>query len=267
MFTKHPDNMRMEPTPERVYSICRLISQEAMSKESLRELVSLGKSVSSSSSASIINYSLDVAEKDLGIVQLKDGKYSIAADPRCLQSPKSFRQYVVSKAFSDYQSTFLMFSKWYISKNEQIFSLGNWEVLSKTSEREVAQLSGIDENAALGWRFWAAFLGLGYLNDTTLIPNMKTRIQDTLETSFSQRFNFNEQILARDFIGWISRLLPECEFDTELPLAFSSGIRTLNELGLVHLELKPDMDKLSLYKVDGNVNEFSHISVMKEVLE
>ena len=85
MFTKHPDNMRMEPTPERVYSICRLISQEATSKENLRELVSLGKSESSSSSASIINYSLDVAEKDLGIIQLKDGKYSIVADPKCLQ--------------------------------------------------------------------------------------------------------------------------------------------------------------------------------------
>ena len=267
MFTKHPDNMRMEPTPERVYSICRLVHQEAMSKENLRELVSLGKSESSSSSASIINYALDVAEKDLGIIQLKDGKYSLAADSKFLQSPKSFRQYVASKAFLDPQSTFLMFTKWYIAKNEKVFSLGNWEVLSKTSEREVAQLNGIDENAALGWRFWAAFLGLGYLNDTTLIPNMKTRIQDILETSFSQRFQFDEQIRAMDFISWISKLLPECNFEGELPLAFSSGIRTLNDLGLVHLELKKDTDKLSLYKVDGNINEFSHISVMREVLE
>lgn len=89
MFTKHPDNMRMEPTPERVYSICRLISQNSISKDDLKELVSLGKSNTSSSSSSIINYSLDVAEKDLDVIRLKDGKYSIVVDPVILNSPQS----------------------------------------------------------------------------------------------------------------------------------------------------------------------------------
>ena len=267
MFTKHPDNMRMEPTPERVYSICRLISQNSISKDDLKELVSLGKSNTSSSSSSIINYSLDVAEKDLDVIRLKDGKYSIVVDPVILNSPQSFRQYVAKKAFSDEDSTFFMFSRWYISKNEEVFALGSWEVQSKTAEREISKLKGIDENAALGWRFWAAFLGLGYLNETTLIPNMKTRIQDVLASSFSKQLNFNEPVRAMDFINWADSLFPECDLKNRLPLAFSAGLRTLSELGLIAFDLKKDTDKISLYKVEGEINEFSHITVAKEVQE
>lgn len=267
MFTKHPDNMRMEPTPERVYSICRLICQNSISKDDLKELVSLGKSSISSSSSSTINYSLDVAEKDLDIIRLKDGKYSIAVDPAILNSPQSFRQYVAKKAFSDEDSTFFLFSRWYISKNEDVFALGNWEVQSKVAEREISKLRGIDGNAALGWRFWAAYLGLGYLNETTLIPNMKTRIQDVLATSFNKQFGFSEPVRAMDFISWADPLFPECGLKIGLPLGFSAGLRTLSELGLVTLDIKKDTDKISLYKVESEINEFSHITVAKEVQE
>ena len=58
----------------------------------------------------------------------------------------------------------------------------------------------MNENAVLGWRFWAAFLGLGYLSGTMIIPNMKIRVQDVLATNFSKKFKFNEAIQAYDFI-------------------------------------------------------------------
>lgn len=267
MFTKHPDSMRMEPTPERVFSISRLISQRTVSKDELKELVSVGKSNTSSSSSSIINYSLDVAEKDLELIRLIDGKYILVVDPAILSTPRSFRQYVSNKAFSDESSTFYMFSRWYISKNEDVFSLGSWEVQAKTAEREVPKLKGLDENAALGWRFWAAFLGLGYLNETTLIPNMKNRIQDVLSSSLEKQFAFGEPIRAVDFLGWADTLFPECDFTSGLSLGFSAGLRTLNELGLVSFDLKKDTDKISLYKVESEINEFSHITVAKEVQE
>ena len=96
---------------------------------------------------------------------------------------------------------------------------------------------------------------------------MKTRIQDILASSFNKQFGFSEPVRSMDFINWADPLFPECGLKNGLPLAFSAGLRTLSELGLVALDLKKDTDKTSLYKVEGEINEFSHITVAKEVQE
>ena len=52
----------------------------------------------------------------------------------------------------------------------------------------------------------------------------------------------------------------------KLPLAFSAGLRTLHELGLIKLETWRDSNRVFLYSVDGDpINDFSHITVRKEV--
>ena len=127
-------------------------------------------------------------------------------------------------------------------------------------------MKNLGENTALGWRFWAAFLGLGYLSGTMLIPNMKLRIQDILATSFSDRFQYGEAILAKDFIQWLTTRLPEADLRDRLPLAVSAGLRTLHELGLIKLESWRDSVRVPLYRIDGDpINEFSHITVYEEV--
>ena len=115
--------------------------------------------------------------------------------------------------------------------------------------------------------FWAAFLGLGYLSGTILIPNMKTRIQDVLSTEFSAQFVFDQPIRAEEFLSWIASRIPEVDYRRDnLPLAFSAGLRTLNALGLIELQVQRDTDVIRLYYVDGDPNNaFSHI-VVREVV-
>jgi len=262
MFTTHPDNMRMEPTPERVFSVCRLVSQKSLTKDELRDALTLGEAKSNN----IINYAIDVAEKDLKIIQSKDDKLTLLQNKDILASPVSFRRYVNANAFSLKTSTFHIFTRWVISQNERAFSIDKWEVLAKTAEKEVEALSGLDENAALGWRFWASFLGIGYLNETNFLPNMNIRIHDILATEFSKSFKYSEPIRAKDFISWISLRITEVNFEGNLPLAFSSGLRTLHDLGLIVLESRLDTERISLFYVDGDpINEFSHITITEEV--
>ena len=59
------------------------------------------------------------------------------------------------------------------------------------------ELAALNENAVLGWRFWAAFLGLGYLSGTMIIPNMKLRLEDILATTYTENSNIMRLFLPR----------------------------------------------------------------------
>lgn len=265
MFQSNPDNMRMEPTPERVLSVCRLVAHQDITREEVYTAMTLG--AKDDKGVAQIRSSIGVALEELHLIETKDNKLTLAVDPNVIETADSFRRYVSSVAFSKKDTTFYLFTKWLISQNEKIFSLRTWEGLAKACGSEVGELSAINENAVLGWRFWAAFLGIGYLYGTMMIPNMKIRLQDVFVTSFPGNFNYDESIRATDFIAWLENRLPEVDMTTNrLPLALSSGLRTLHELNFIHLETWRDSNRIMLYPVDGDpLNDFSHITVKEAI--
>lgn len=264
MFKTNPDGMRMEPTPERVLSVCRLVSHGSITHEELRLAMTLGQN--GDKEIDQINKSLAVALEELNILKTKDNQIELAVSPDVIATPQNFRRYIGNTVLLKKDTTFHLFTKWVISKNEDIFALKTWETMAKICGSQVPELSNISENAALGWRFWAAFLGFGYLSGTMIIPNMKIRIEDVLATTFRDKFSYNEAIRANDFITWISTRMPEVDMSGKMPLAFSAGLRTLHELGLIKLETWRDSNRVFLYPVDGDpINDFSHITVREEV--
>ncbi len=264
MFKSNPDSMRMEPTPERVLAVCRTVAQESISREDLRSLLTLG--LAGDKEVDEINKSIAVAQDELGLIQQKNNKLVFVGPKSAIETPKAFRQYVSSLVFHRKDSTFVMFTRWIIAKNDSLFAMQKWENMAEVCSKEVSELSAVNENSVLGWRFWAAFLGLGYLNGTMILPNMKTRIQDALATSYAKSFRYGEAVRAADFIIWLSNKLPEADFSGKLPLAVSAGLRTLHELGFIKLETWQDSNRVMLFYVDGEpINEFSHITVWEEV--
>jgi len=264
MFKVNPDGMRMEPTPERVLSVCRLVAHKSMTREEVRKTMTLG--LNDEKGVAQINASIDVALKELSLIKAENEILQLAVDPSVIASPSAFRRYVSSRVFSSKDTTFYMFTKWLVSQNEQIFSLKTWEGMAKVCGSEVKELSALNENAVLGWRFWAAFLGIGYLSGTMIIPNMKLRLEDILATTYTEKFKFNETILAQDFILWLSAKMPEVEMGSKLPLALSAALRTLNDIGLIKLETWSDSPPIMLYYVDGDpINSFTHISVKEAI--
>lgn len=264
MFKVNPDGMRMEPTPERVLSVCRLVAHQSMTRDEIRKAMTLG--LDDEKAIDQINKSINVALEELSLIRAQADQLSLAVDPKVISTSASFRRYVSSRVFSAKDSTFYMFTRWLISQNEKIFSMKSWEGMAKNCGAEVKELSALPENAVYGWRFWAAFLGLGYLSGTMIIPNMKLRIEDVLATSYADKFKYNEAILAQDFMYWLTTKLPEVEIGGKLPMALSAGLRTLHEVGLIKLETWSDSTPVMLYYVDGDpINSFTHISVKEAI--
>ena len=263
MFKANPDGMRMEPTPERVLSVCRLVAQKSMTREEIRQAMTLG--INNEKSLDQVNKSINVA-LELSLINAQADKLLLTVDPSLIASSIAFRRYVSARVFSAKDTTFYMFTRWLISQNEKIFALKSWEGMAKTCGSEMKELSGLGENDVLGWRFWAAFLGFGYLSGSMIIPNMKLRLEDVLATSYTEKFMYNETILAQDFMLWLNTKLPEVEIGNKLPLALSAGLRTLHEVGLIKLETWSDSTPIMLYYVDGDpINSFTHISVREAI--
>ena len=264
MFKVNPDGMRMEPTPERVLSVCRLVAHKSMTREEIRKAMTLG--VNDERELDQINKSINVALEELSIIKADADNLVLAVEPEIISSTTAFRRYVSERVFAAKDTTFHMFTSWMVSQNERIFTMRTWEGMAATCKTESKELSALNENAVLGWRFWAAFLGIGYLSGTMIIPNMKLRLEDVLATSYAEKFKFNETILAQDFILWLSTKMPEVEFGDKLPLALSAGLRTLHELGLIELKTWSDSTPIMLYRVDGDpINSFTHITVKEAI--
>lgn len=259
MFKSNPDFMRMAPTPERVLAVCRLVAQKPIFETDLRDAMSL---LNADVDIQPITESVNVALSELDLIKNQNGLLTLAVDESIISSPTEFRRYVSARVFQKKDTTFYMFTRWAIAQNERLFSLTNWESMAKTCAQEQAELKALNENAVLGWRFWAAFLGLGYLSGTMIIPNMKLRLEDVIKTEFAKKFKYNEAIRATDFITWLSSKLPEVDTTGKLPLALSAALRTLHELHIIELATWQDGEKIMLYFVDGDpINDFTHITV------
>lgn len=266
MFKTHPDSMRMESTPERVFAVARAVAYRSITPAELAEAMSLGKP--GEAVGNEIRLSIAVASEELGLISLKDGRYVLSAPKEAIVSPDAFRRSISGKAFVNPDSTFVRFSRWYVAQNEGILNQDSWEVKAKTAAGDVSALRGLDENAALGWRFWAAFLGLGYLDGATLLPNMATRLRDILSADFAGTFSYGEAVSVTKFRLWLASRLPEADFSdvsAPWPLAVSAGLRTLRDLGLIQLEARRDTDRVSLYPDGDPLTDFSHITVREEV--
>ena len=104
------------------------------------------------------------------------------------------------------------------------------------------------------------YLGFAYQYNKTLIPNMKTRIEDALCD-----LPKNTKMTCTQFVGWIKENIPEAASacsEALLPLAVSNGLRVLNNEGMIEFVSTRDAVRTSLYPLNGvELNDFSEIIV------
>lgn len=259
MFKVHKDGMLPDPTPERVYSICRIVADKSSSNSELQKASSLYQDASQTLSE--VSASIRVAE-ELGIILNKDGIYSLVIPAEKLSTYISFRRYVSDRVFKQKDTTFFKVTEWYLSNNEKIVEFDSWE--DKAAAAVQDGIDGVKENDMLGWRFWASFLGEGYLHAQLLIPNMKVRLQDVLATQYSKSFKYDKEISAKEFLTWLQASVSEVVLLTDAPLVLgvSNGLRSLSECGLISLRAQMDAQRYRLYAIEGEAfNDFSHVTV------
>lgn len=264
MFKGHYDSMRPGPTPERVRAVCRLLDGKQYTEDEIKEYIYLDKTAATKIGEEF-KRSLQAA-LELNLISFKDNLYTLSVDANQIETVEAFRRTVASRAFANRDSTFYRVSRWYINANEAVFDALNWEDKAALANKSLGDKK-LTDNDMLGWRFWASFLGLGYLYGTELIPNMYLRVRDVLATEFSKTFSFNEPIPVHDFFGWIWKKVPEARTDDEsINLALSSAIRTLREMGDVDPVFYSDASPMYLYKLSGDTtNRITHIIVKETV--
>ena len=257
MFAKHPDRMPPESTPERLYALCKWALQQPAPRNELEKQLVMQDVFGQQ--ASIFSLTMKAAE-ELALVVVKDGVVHVIAPAAAFESYASFRKHIASIVFNNPETTFFKFTEWYLAQNEAIYSNVNWASVAAKADTENVHVVGTDP---LGWRWWASFLGLGYLHGTILISNLSTRIRDCLDVE--SKFERGEAIPASSFVEWLDINCPETKMsrhERTLGLGVSNGLRVLAEKGYLEILEQPDADRLKLYHLEGvTLNEFSHVII------
>lgn len=253
---KANDNMRPGPTPERVLAICRLVSQGEYSSTELFVLSELNKDTKAEDEA--IRRSIEAAEEIQLIHKNKEGRYELLISETELESAEAFRKCIVDKIFADKNSTFFKLTEWFIANSSMVSGINNFDDFHVVAAKNGVE--SVSENDVLGWRFWMRFLGHAYQYNKTLIPNMKTRIQDALE-----KVEPGTKMSSVQFVQWIKTNIPEAAMacsNAALPVAVSNGLRILHSEGYIELISTRDAIRTALATLRGvELNDFSDIIV------
>ena len=97
MFQKNPDPMRMEETPERVLSACRLLARGSMSREALRAAMTLEKN--GERELAEANRVIAVVQEELGLVRRKTTAWSLSGRRRCWPARRPFAAMSAPRCF------------------------------------------------------------------------------------------------------------------------------------------------------------------------
>lgn len=220
--------------PERVYILCKIVEKGPISNGELKEKMEPAYLNSKSSTSYFSDYR--TAAEELELITTSDNMISLSVESNVLKSRQTMRKYVngMLRKFSNgqfYQVThaYYMMGSNVLRGEKNLSNLG--PLMSELTQRPV------DAMAMRAWRFWMEYLGLGYLQDTFMIPNADIFLRDVIELSGLEKgkiYSFGE---------FINKILPYCGIimdgnaeNRQLNYGMSNGLRTLHDAGFLKME-------------------------------
>ena len=246
-------------TPERVYTLCKIIEKKPMTLTDLRE--KMEPQFLQNSTGYFNDYR--TAAEELKLISVSDNLVSLAVDPKIIRTIETMRAYINSilEEFSD--GDFFLVTHAFLSMGQDILSadpnLSNWTTLM--SEKVGKTIDAMEMRA---WRFWASFLGFGYLHDMFMMPNTDVFLQDMISNANlekNKRYSFGE---------FMEQIRPQCDIalDTDpsnrvLNYGVSNGLRTLHDAGAIKLEhILDQQDIWSVYPLKMHVIQDTVTNIM-----
>lgn len=239
------DNMRTEAIPERVYTLCKIVEKKPLSSAELRERME----PEYLQNGSIYFPTYRSAAQELGLIAILDGMVTLCVEPKVVASLESMRRFINAHPERISGGEFYRVTQEYFRRGDKIL----------TQEANVVNLAGslsvslgirISGDEMRAWRFWATYLGFGFLQNMLLLPNAATFLRDAIVNSHLDRGMYS-------FGDFIAAIRPYCEivFDEEisnhvLNYGVSNGLRTLHDMGIIRMEHILDQhDIWTLYPV------------------
>ena len=157
-------------------------------------------------------------------------------------------------------------TKAYFAMGESILH-GEQNVANMASAMTLKAGIQVDSMAMRAWRFWASYLGFGYLQDMFVIPNADVFLQDIIQRA---HFDKNQRYSVAEFLNKIRPysdiIINPADGSKTFSFGVSNGLRTLQDAGYIKMEHIMDQeDTWNLYHIDAlSANEtVTNITVLK----
>lgn len=224
-------------TPERVYTLCKILEKKPMTAAEAREKME-PDFLASGSTPYFQDYR--TAAEELGLISLSDNMLSLAVPSDTVSSIDAMRMYANSKLPQFQEGHFYKVTRAYFDLGSSVFSgEKNLSNLAPQMSQKIRtdQDKGVDAMEMRAWRFWVTFLGFGYLQDMFFIPNADVYLRDVISLSSLEKGKIYS------FSDFVDSLLPYAGIvlntglsKHEFNYGVSNGLRTLHDQGIIKME-------------------------------
>lgn len=234
-------NMRTEAIPERVFSLCRILKNGKLDEKDIRNMVEPKKD-----STSYFSMVRDAA-KQLGLISYDEDtkQIELVVGNEYISSYVDFRRLINRNIDRISNGQFYKTVQTYMYNSDSLFRI-------EKDLQNVSKLVGVineyndslnlNEENMRAWRFWATFLGFGYLHDMFFLPNAAIFLEDSICNSNIER---GKTYTMDEFIELLHPFIQVClsqgeENSRKMNLSLSNAFRTLHNLEIIKLKTVND---------------------------
>ncbi|MCM1988826.1 hypothetical protein [Oceanirhabdus seepicola] len=240
------EKIRKEITPKRVYSTLKFIAQGRFTEKNIMNIIQ---------PPGLCNGKQDEIKKvlkyiqDTRLVVVNQEIFELNFDKKHLRSGNEFRKYFASRVFEGNDSNlFFDFTSWYLYKGNELLVYSTMDDVISNQNK----FKELNKEFGLAWRFWATFIGIGYMHESQFIPNPYLRIKDAIECDVN--IKRGKEIRVSDFINWCLMKCPELKENINghnISFTMSFALRTLHDMGVIKLSLTQDATEVwDLYRME-----------------
>lgn len=262
------NNIKTEPIPERLFELCKLVSQGETDYRIVKEKLepqTLNKTASSYYGP------IQAACEELNLIEKEGNIIRFIGDKKILKNLTSFRKYCNGVVYKDPSSYFYKVVQCYLESNEEWLKYKTLTDISiRNQVKNMSGISPVNEVLMLGTRFWVSFLGLGYIqeagNSMYYLPNMYIALKDFIESSDLEKgveYSLQEFL---DKLYPVAKIAIEKTMESHnFNLAMSVALRLLHDNKEIVLRKASDADmkdRWFLYEDNSHifVKEITHVT-------
>lgn len=258
------DGIRPESLPERIFALCKVVSEKKMTK---KELANLFEPLTLNNDQSYFKYVFNSA-LELKMIDVENDFVICLLDEKNIVDMNNFRIYCNSILWDDSDSLFYKMLCAFLNSNDKWFqypTITSSNVISHI--QKYCNHNNADSIHILGIRFWISFLGFGYIHEfgtkIQYIPNLYVALKDFIYLS---KLEIGKEYSVEDFLECINKItnIPFIDIEKKFALNFatSTALRILHDKNEIEIVRRLDSKYVwTLFKsnVHQKGNEITHI--------
>lgn len=256
MFSKV--RLRPERTPKRVYALLKLVDYKngLLKEEEIYKYIQPNNIKNDSNEVKLVFKFC----KDNNLIDIDfDNKVILKINKEALKDESCFRKFMTKLVYDDItKNTFYLITEKILATNLEIYDLHGFENILLS-----LKLSQASKESILAWRFWAAYLGYGFILNGQFVVNPHLKIKDFIEENLS--YDEDKQITVRLFIEALIKTCPEFSVaikGNNISTHLSIALVTLESLNVIKLvEVKDSSEKWSL-NLNNTSKDITHIDFL-----